>query len=107
MRDKRTWLRRGADSIRRALVLEPRGHADMVAAALTDAFPPEAHAGILFMDGDGYPAISGHGLIAAATIAVARDLFVSRDADADVRIVFDTPAGVVHTIVRAEGHGAE
>ena len=107
MRDKRTWLRRRADGIRRALVLEPRGHADMVAAVLTEAVSPEAHAGILFMDGDGFPAISGHGLIAAATIAVARDLFVSRDADADVRIAFDTAAGVVHTLVRAEGQGAE
>jgi len=108
MRDKRAWLRRRADGVRRALVLEPRGHADMVAAVLTEAVSPEAHAGILFMDSGGYPAISGHGLIAAATIAVARDLFVSREAaDADVRIAFDTAAGVVHTVVHAEGHGAE
>lgn len=108
MRDKRAWLRRRADGVRRALVLEPRGHADMVAAVLTEAVSPEAHAGILFMDSRGYPAISGHGLIAAATIAVARELFVSRDAvGTDVRLVFDTPAGVVHTVVHAEGHGAE
>lgn len=108
MREKRAWLRRRADGVRRALVLEPRGHADMVAAVLTEAVSPEAHAGILFMDSRGYPPISGHGLIAAATIAVARELFVSRDtADADVRMAFDTPAGVVHTVVHAEGHGAE
>ena len=108
MRDKRAWLRKRADGIRRALVLEPRGHADIVAAVLTEAVSPEAHAGILFMDGSGYPAISGHGIIAAATIAVARDLFVSRDDEgADVRIAFDTAAGVVHSLVRAEGQGAD
>ena len=108
MRDKRAWLRRRADGIRRAVVLEPRGHADLVAAVLTEAVSPEAHAGILFMDGSGFPPISGHGIIAAATIAVARDLFVSRDtAGADVRIAFDTPAGVVHTVVHAEGQGSE
>ena len=108
MRDKRAWLRRRADGIRRALVLEPRGHADLVAAVLTEAISPEAHAGILFMDGSGFPSISGHGIIAAATIAVARELFVSRDAPgADVRIAFDTPAGVVHTVIRAEGRGAD
>jgi proline racemase len=108
MRDKRAWLRRRADGIRRAIVLEPRGHADLVAAVLTEAVSPEAHAGILFMDGSGFPSISGHGIIAAATIAVARDLFVSRDAaGADVRIAFDTPAGVVHTVVHAEGQGSE
>jgi proline racemase len=108
MRDKRAWLRERADGIRRALVLEPRGHADLVAAVLTEAVSPEAHAGILFMDGSGFPSISGHGIIAAATIAVARELFVSRDAPgADVRIAFDTPAGVVHTVVHAEGRGAD
>ena len=108
MRDKLSWLRRRADGIRRALVLEPRGHADMVAAVLTEAVSPEAHAGILFMDGSGFPPISGHGIIAAATIAVTRDLFVSRDTPgADVRIAFDTPAGVVHTVVHADGQGGE
>ena len=108
MRDKRAWLRRRADGLRRAIVLEPRGHADLVAAVLTEAVSPEAHAGILFMDGSGFPPISGHGIIAAATIAVARDLFVSRDeAGADVRIAFDTPAGVVHAVVHAEGQGSE
>lgn len=106
MRDKRVWLRKRADRLRRALVLEPRGHADIVAALLTEPVSPEAHAGILFMDGAGFPAMSGHGIIAAATIAVARDLFVSRDeALADVRLAFDTPAGVVHTLVRADGGG--
>ena len=108
MKDKRAWLRKRADGIRRALVLEPRGHADIVAAVLTEAVSPEAHAGILFMDGSGYPRISGHGIIAAATIAVARDLFVSRDDEGtDVRIVFDTPAGVVHALVHADGQGAD
>lgn len=108
MRDKRAWLRKRADDVRRALVLEPRGHADMVAAVLTDAVSPEAHAGIVFMDGDGYPAISGHGLIAVATIAVARGLIVAGHADErDVRLAFDTPAGVVHTVVHSETQGQD
>ena len=108
MGQKRDWLRKHADRVRRATVLEPRGHADMVAAVLTEAVSPEAHAGILFMDGGGYPALSGHGIIAAATIAVARDLFFARDADGpEVRLVLDTPAGVVHSSVRSDGRGAE
>jgi proline racemase len=108
MVQKREWLRKHADRVRRGVVLEPRGHADMVAALLTEAVSPEAHAGILFMDGRGYPAISGHGVIAAAAIAVARELFFSRDADGpDVRLVLDTPAGVVHTSVRSDGGRSE
>ena len=104
---KRQWLRTHADAIRCALVLEPRGHADMVAAVLTEPVSPEAHAGLLFMDGEGYPAVSGHGVIAAATIAVARGLIVVADSDADVRLAFETTAGVIHTVVRSDGPSAE
>ena len=108
MAQKREWLRKHADRVRRGVVFEPRGHADMVAAVLTEAVSPEAHAGVVFMDGDGYPAMSGHGVIAAATIAVARGLFFSRDStDAEVRLVFDTPAGAVHLAVRSDGESAE
>lgn len=108
MVQKREWLRKHADRVRRAIVLEPRGHADMVAALLTEAVSPEAHAGIIFMDGRGYPAISGYGVIAASTIAVARELFFSRDVDGPgLRLVFDTPAGVVHTSVRCDGERSE
>ena len=108
MREKRAWLRKRADDVRRALVMEPRGHVDMVAAVLTEPVSPEAHAGIIFMDGGGYPAISGHGLIAAATIAVSRGLIVAGDSDdPDVRLAFDTAAGVVHTVVHSETHGQD
>jgi proline racemase len=105
MAQKRESLRAQADGVRRALVLEPRGHADMVAGLLTEPVSPGSHAGILFMDGGGFPAMSGHGIIAAGTICVARELFFSRDSSGpDMRLVFDTPAGVVHTVVRSEEH---
>lgn len=108
MREKRAWLRKRADGLRRAVVLEPRGHADIVAGVLTEAVSPEAHAGILFMDAGGYPAISGHGVIAAATIAVARDLIFTSDSNVrDVRLAFDTSAGVVRTVVHSETQGSD
>ncbi len=103
---KREWLRKHADAVRRAVVREPRGHIDMVAAVLTEPVSPEAHAGVLFMDARGYPAISGHGVIAAATLAIERGLFFSSQGDAaDIRLVFDTPAGTVHTRARCESRG--
>jgi trans-L-3-hydroxyproline dehydratase len=103
---KREWLRRHADAVRRALVLEPRGHAGMVAAVLTEAVSPQAQAGLVFMDGDGYPTMSGHGVIAAATIAIERGLLFSRDDDeGEVRVVFETAAGDVHLRARAETRG--
>jgi proline racemase len=91
------WMRRNADHVRKALVLPPRGHADMLAAQLLDARAPGVDAAVVFMDGAGYRAMSGHGVIAAATIAVERDLAYSRPADgSDNRtLVIETAAGVV------------
>ena len=53
MLDKREWLRRHADHLRRALMLEPRGHADMYGAILTEPVSPGSHAGVLFMHNEG------------------------------------------------------
>src|SRR5687768_16730046 len=103
---KRAWLRQHGDAARRAVVLEPRGHAGMVAAVLTEPESSQSHAGLLFMDCDEYPLMSGHGVIAAATLAIERDLLFSRDADdAEVRVVFDTPAGTIDARARLAMHG--
>ena len=106
VRQRREWFRRHADHVRRAIVLEPRGHADMLAAVLTEPSSPEAHAGLVFMDADGYPPMSGHGVIAAATLAIERGLVFSRDlVEGEARLVFDTPAGTVHTRARLQSRG--
>ena len=62
------------DHLRRALMLEPRGHADMYGALLTEPVTPGAHAGVLFMHNEGWSTMCGHGVIAVATIAVERGL---------------------------------
>jgi proline racemase len=107
MLEKRDWVARHADHVRRALMLEPRGHADMYGALLTEAVSPESHAGILFMHNEGYSTMCGHGIIAATTIAIERRLIVP--GGQEDAIVFDTPAGVVRaraTVVPREDGGA-
>jgi proline racemase len=106
MAARREWLRRHADHFRRSLLLEPRGHADMTAALLTEPVSPGANGGILFMDSAGYPPMSGHAIIAAVTIAIERDLLFSRDLQSgQVRLVLDTPAGTVAARARVEQRG--
>jgi proline racemase len=103
---KQSWLLRHGDSFRRAVVLEPRGHADLTAAMLVESSLPGAHAGILFMDADGQPALSGHGIIAATTIAVERGLLFSRDdRDAELEVTFETVAGLVQARARVDERG--
>ena len=74
MLDKRAWVRRRHDRIRRALMREPRGHADMYGAVLTEPVSPGAHAGVLFMHNEGYSTMCGHGVVAVVKIAVEEGL---------------------------------
>src|SRR3954464_7092261 len=76
MLEKREWVRRHADHLRRALMLEPRGHADMYGALLTEPVSPGADAGVLFMHNEGYSTMCGHGIVAVTTVALERRLIV-------------------------------
>ena len=102
MAAKRDWLRKRWDRLRRALMCEPRGHAGMCGAVLTEPVTPGAHAGLIFMHAGGYAPMSGHGVIAAVTIALERGLLQLADPAAE--IVLDTPAGQV--TARAERAGS-
>jgi len=93
MLDKREWVRRHADGLRRALMLEPRGHADMYGAVLTEPVSPGSHAGVLFMHNEGYSTMCGHGIVAVTTIALERGLLDPGDDGAT--IVYDAPAGTI------------
>jgi len=93
MLEKREWVRKHADHLRRALMLEPRGHADMYGAILTEPVSPGAHAGVLFMHNEGFSTMCGHGVIAVTTIALERGLLVP--GGDGVTVVYDSPAGAV------------
>ena len=93
MLDKREWVRRHADHLRRALMLEPRGHADMYGAILTEPVMPGSHAGVVFMHNEGYSTMCGHGVIAVTTIALERGLLMP--GGDGTTIVYDSPAGTI------------
>src|SRR5262249_52808959 len=100
---KREWVRTHADHLRRALMLEPRGHADMYGAILTEPVAPGSHAGVLFMHNEGYSTMCGHGVIAVTTMALERGLLMPGGDGAT--IVYDSPAGQIRA--RAEWAGGE
>ena len=103
MLEKREWVKANHDHLRRALMLEPRGHADMYGALLTEPERSTSDAGVLFMHNEGYSTMCGHGVIAVATIAVERGLVSSRR---DGEIVLDTPAGQVVARPRSVTRGS-
>ncbi|HQZ39135.1 MAG TPA: proline racemase family protein [Vicinamibacterales bacterium] len=91
MLEKRTWAIKRLDHLRRAIMLEPRGHADMYGALLTEPVTEDGHAGVLFMHNEGWSTMCGHGIVAVSTIALERGLI---DPGED-EIRYDTPAGRV------------
>jgi trans-L-3-hydroxyproline dehydratase len=99
MADKRRYMAENFDHIRKLLMHEPRGHADMYGAVITVPVSPDADCGVLFMHNEGYSTMCGHGIIALATAAAEHGLFQMADPEA-IRI--DTPAGLV--IARPDRH---
>jgi proline racemase len=91
MLEKRAWAQKHLDHLRRAIMLEPRGHADMYGALLTEPVTPGALAGVLFMHNEGWSTMCGHGVIAVTTIAIERELVWS----GQETMVLDAPAGPV------------
>ena len=86
---KRAWAQKHIDHLRRSLMLEPRGHADMYGAILTEPVTSGAHAGVLFMHNEGWSTMCGHGVIAVTTIAIERELIWPGAPN----LVLDSPAG--------------
>jgi trans-L-3-hydroxyproline dehydratase len=102
--EQREFVREHHDHLRRALMLEPRGHADMYGALLTMPEHPGSHAGVLFMHNEGYSTMCGHGVIAVTTIAIERGLIdLPREADGTVRLALDSPAGPIHATATLDG----
>lgn len=93
MADKRAALQRDHDHLRRALVLEPRGHDAIVLAYLLPPCDPAADLGVVFANDAGYLGMCGHGAIGVATVAVALGMVPAVEPVTEVRL--DTPAGTV------------
>jgi proline racemase len=97
MAEKLAWLRRHGGSLRDFLMLEPRGHAAMHGAMLTEPVSPRAHAGLLSMHSAGFSPVSGEGIIAAVTIALEHKLIEGVEGE----VVVDTPVGSFRATPRA------
>jgi trans-L-3-hydroxyproline dehydratase len=98
--DKRREARERLDHLRRALMLEPRGHAGMYGVIPVRPSHPDAAAAALFMHNEGYSTMCGH-----ATIALGRWLVESGQvpaAEPETRFSLELPCGVVQVTCRVE-----
>ncbi|TDN63571.1 trans-3-hydroxy-L-proline dehydratase [Paraburkholderia sp. BL10I2N1] len=99
--ERRTWLKEHGDELRRALMFEPRGHADMYGGYLTEPVSEGADFGIIFVHNEGYSDHCGHGVIALATAAVSLG-WVERS-EPETRVGIDAPCGFIEAFVQWDG----
>jgi len=95
---KRKWAQVHLDGLRRGLMFEPRGHADMYGAIVTEPVTPDGDLGVLFMHNEGWSTMCGHGIIALVTVAIETGMMSSRDI---IRI--DAPAGRITARAKRDG----
>ena len=69
--EKRRWALENCDQVRRLVVNEPRGHADMYGCFVTAPEDGGADLGVVFFHNAGYSTACGHGTIALVTWAIA------------------------------------
>ena len=89
------------DHVRRLLVFEPRGHADMYGCFVVPPDDAGADLGVVFFHNAGYSTACGHGTIALVTWALD-DGVLPRE-EGENRIVVDVPSGRLETWALVRG----
>lgn len=93
MLEKRAYVLANLDHLRQMLMFEPRGHADMYGAIITEAVTQDGDFGILFMHNEGYSSMCGHAILATVTAMVKTGEIVFDAPDDNRTIKIDSPAG--------------
>jgi proline racemase len=91
MLEKRRYALQHLDDVRRLLVCEPRGHADMYGCFLTEPVDEGADLGVLFFHNAGYSTACGHGTIALATAALETGMLPV--VEPETTLALDVPSG--------------
>jgi proline racemase len=93
--DKRRDALERLDHVRRLLVHEPRGHADMYGCHVVEPNDDGADLGVVFFHNAGYSTACGHGTIALVTWALDEGVVARHEGENGV--VVDVPSGRLET----------
>lgn len=93
--EKRKYFRDQLDYIRKGIMWEPRGHADMYGAVLTGPCTQEADFGTFFLHNEGYSTMCGHAIIALTKFVLDTGL-IKKTGDTP-RLIIDAPPGQIES----------
>lgn len=89
--EKRRYFRDNLDHLRTGLMWEPRGHADMYGAVITEPTTPDCDFGTFFLHNEGYSTMCGHAMIALVKLMLESGAIKKDENDPEIRI--DAPPG--------------
>ena len=118
--ERRREASRHHDGLRRALMWEPRGHADMYGCLVGSPVTPRADVSVLFTHNEGFSTMCGHGIIGVVTVLLETGLLRPDETVAhaagssaahgagpssagSVVVGIDTPAGFVEATAWLDG----
>jgi len=96
------YIRQNLDHLRKALMWEPRGHADMYGCIITPPVNPDSDFGVIFTHNEGYSTMCGHGIIAVTTVVLDTGMLQMNSPVTTIKI--DTPAGLVTANARIQNN---
>jgi len=91
--EKRRYFRDNLDYIRTGLMFEPRGHADMYGAVITEPISENADFGTFFIHNEGYSTMCGHAIIALTKLVLDTGM-IQKDGD-EPELIIDAPPGLI------------
>ena len=100
--EKVSYFRTHFDGLRKSLMWEPRGHADMYGAVITGPVRAGSDFGVFFLHNEGYSSMCGHAIIALTRLAAMNALEMNQ-MDRNLSLSIDVPAGTVRAMGQIRG----
>jgi len=98
--EKRTDAQNHHDELRKALIWEPRGHADMYGAIIVEPDTTGADFGVIFIHNEGYSTGCGHAVIALTKVFVETGLIPMNEPETEVKM--DVPSGFIKSYAKVK-----
>ena len=96
--EKRAYFKTNLDHLRRFILYEPRGHADLYGLILVEPDSPAAVAALILVHNEGYGSMCGHGALALARYAVDCGL-LTNPINPETTLTFQFPCGLIDVSV--------
>src|SRR5262249_10960785 len=97
---KQAYFAAHCDHIRTSMMREPRGHANMLGAVVTDPATPDGDVGLLFLHPGGFFEMCGDSTFSSVAALIDSGIIRCDDPNGERRIRLDTVAGRVDVEVR-------